>query len=82
MSKSRQFLEQEIKAGRLLHTKGSTSGMSDTSCDNLEGVYFNARALLKSANEPENKPISYAIARALLEGYLKPSYEVSTTGKK
>ena len=82
MSKSRQFLEQEIKAGRLLHTKGNTLGMSGTSCDQLEDIYSRAREFLKSEREPEDKPMSYAIARALLEGYLKPNYEVNTTVKK
>ncbi|OQW75472.1 MAG: hypothetical protein BVN35_07345 [Proteobacteria bacterium ST_bin11] len=82
MNKARQFLEQEIKAGRLLHTKGCTSGINDNSCEKLESVYFNARELLKKANEPKDKPMSYAIARALLEGYLKPNYEVGERSKK
>jgi len=56
--------------------------MSDTSCDQLEDIYTRAREFLKSEKEPEDKPISYAIARALLEGYLKPNYEVNTTVKK
>jgi len=56
--------------------------MSDASCSGLERNYVNARKLLKRANESEDKPISYSIARDLLEGYLKPNYEVNTTGKK
>lgn len=82
MNSSRQFLEQEIKAGRLLHSKGSTLGMNDNSCKKLEAVYFNARELLKKSNEPADKPMSYAIARALLEGYLKPNYEVRERDNK
>jgi hypothetical protein len=82
MSNSREFLEQEIKSGRLLHIKGNTLSMKDSSCKQLETTYINARALLKKAKQPEDKPVSYAIARALLEGYLKPNYEVDIKVKK
>ena len=82
MSNSREFLEQEITSGRLLHTKGNTLGMKDSCCKQCESTYINARALLKKAKQPEDKPVSYAIARALLEGYLKPNYEVDINVKK
>jgi|WetSurSiteA1Bulk_404760.scaffolds.fasta_scaffold00213_9 hypothetical protein len=72
----RKFLTDEIKAGKLLHSKGHLNDVSDSNVSKLAAIYINAR-------KKTDLPMSYAIARAINEGFLDPtSYKTFKEVKK
>jgi hypothetical protein len=44
--------------------------------------YLKAREILKKAGEPADKPLTYAVCRALREGFLQPDFKIKDNGER